>query len=238
MQARRARKMADGCGACSAVARAGLPVPAKSAKRNDQVGAGLGRQSDSVTACKNVGRGWTRSWPLCSRFPTSRAPAASSTGDDPLDLMRRVPNLLACSTSSRGSVAAARRTWTLIPAICDCRAFLRRPQAELCNGFPPGAGSGAHRRRFRRMLLRPTDHADDDATAALVRAVIEEQTTDSARFGGPCEDLMGRVGSAVRAACQRAALRPRGDLGAARSKQRATAAFAQRDPDSASRGAR
>jgi two-component system chemotaxis sensor kinase CheA len=119
-------------------------------------------------------------------------------GDDPLALLRRIPNLLALHIDVGDE---ARPLAELDPYACHVRlhAIAAGPRDELSAIFrlvpdqvriialPPEA--------VQREPARPPDH---DA-AQLVRAVVAEQR-DMLRIAGQRDDLAGRIGAAARAA--------------------------------------
>jgi two-component system, chemotaxis family, sensor kinase CheA len=121
-------------------------------------------------------------------------------GDDPVHLMRQIPNLLAFRIE-------AREAW---PPLADLDPFA-------CNLRLQGISAGTHAELSNIFRLVPDQvriielplaavrlerglRAGDGDTAGLIRAVIEEQR-EVLRFSDQSEeDLVGRIGAAARAA--------------------------------------
>jgi two-component system, chemotaxis family, sensor kinase CheA len=120
-------------------------------------------------------------------------------GDDPLQLLRQIPSLLAFQLE-------ARESW---PALADLDPFV-------CNLRLQGISAGSHAELaniFRlvpdqvRLVQVPLDalqsgrspHPDANDTFRLIRAVIEEQG-QVLRAGAQAEGMIGRMGAASRAA--------------------------------------
>ncbi len=160
-------------------------------------------------------------------FAVSYEPHAECffTGDDPLGLLRRAPNLLALHIE-------AREAWPplgeLDPYSCNLRllAISAGPQTELASVFRLVPDQVRIIAIPRTVLPAPT-HGQEHETDRLVRAVLEEQRVVIAP-AQEREDHAGRFGAAARAAAN--ALRhSRRDHWAERIERAGAAAVSQSD---------
>jgi len=131
-------------------------------------------------------------------------------GDDPIDLMRRVPDLLACHIEARAPWPA---TADLDPYRCNLRlrGISAAPRDALRAIFQ-FVSDQTHIVEIPAVALRPGEgaKAQDAETAVMVRALVEEQRRILAVPHGGGEDLIGRINAAGRAGTNvlRHALRP------------------------------
>ena len=147
-------------------------------------------------------------------------------GDDPLELLRRAPNLLALHIE-------AREAWPplgeLDPYSCNLRllAISAGPQTELASVFRLVPDQVRIIAIPRTVLPAPTDGQAEHEIDGLVRAVVEEQRRVIAA-AQEREDHAGRFGAAARAAAN--ALRhSRRDHWAERIERAGAAAVSQSD---------
>ena len=138
-----------GCGLCFPRSHA-KPKRASSGQRSaiaaGGAAAGMGWPAGSNPDAREVSS-WMRERPA-GLFAVSYEPHAGCffDGDDPLQLMRQVPDLLAFHIEAREPWPPARRPRSVCLQSSTAMPIGGRSR-RACKHFPPRAGSGAHRRR-------------------------------------------------------------------------------------------
>ena len=197
-----------------------IPVTANSAKRKNQERPDWANNL-IASLHEKMSVGGHGAGPL---YAISYEPLADCffTGDDPIELMRRVPNLLMFEIDMRDAPPPLA---DLDPYSCNLRlqGIAATTEAELSTVFRLVPD------QVRILEIsaesEPTKRPPDEEKTALVRAIIEEQMK-ILRISTDHENHLGRVGSAIRVACNALRYSQHGDW-ASKIETAGEAAFSQ-----------